>query len=407
MNKFNNIIRQFSLFNIQNLQILIFITFITSSGLSQSSVDSVLLSIAKNNKTIIANINYWDAKKLEYQTGLTPYNPKVDYDYLFGTPAEAGNQTDLSITQSFDFPIAYKRKKNLSTEQIKQAEFQVNANRQDVLLEAKLICIELVYRRKLESKLSTRKQQTEKWLAAFQKSLEKGQGNIMDVNKARLQLIEINAAFQENVSIKNQLVQKLNELNAGIPIQFSDTAYNATPIIPDFETLQKEITDLDPLRKFLEQEKVIGINEIALSKAMSLPKIETGYHYQAILGQQFNGFHLGMTLPLWENKNMVKTKQAELIMDEAILQDYQNSLYHEIRQKYDRMNDLNAILVEYQTLFSSINNVELLDKSLSFGEITSIEYFLEMTFFYEAMNNYLKTEMEYRKVLAELLKYQL
>ena len=102
-----------------------------------------------------------------------------------------------------------------------------------------------------------------------------------------------------------------------------------------------------------------------------------------------------------------RTKQAELIMHEANLQDYMNEHYHEIRQKYDRMISLNALLEEYRTLFSTLNNVELLDKSLSFGQITTIEYFLEMSFYYEAMNSYLKTEMEYRKLMAELLKYQL
>ncbi len=373
----------------------------------QTSIDSVLANIARNNKTIIANTKYWEAKTLEYQTGLTPYNPKVDYDYLIGTPSNAGNQTDFAITQSFDFPTVYARKKQLSNEQIKQAEFQLNANRQEVLLEAKIICIELIYRNKFNSELTTRKQNTEKWLTAFQKSLEKGQGNIMDVNKAKLQLIEINASFQENLSISNQLNQKLTELNGGVPIQFSDTAYSSFEFISDFETLEQEIEANDPVRKYLEQEKVIGQNEVSLSKSLTLPKIETGYHYQSILGQRFNGVHFGLTIPLWENKNIVKTQQAELILNEANLQDHINEHYYDIKQKYERMTNLKITLDEYQTLFSSLNNVELLDKSLSLGQISTIEYFMEMTYYYEALKNYLKTEMEYNKVVAELYKYQL
>ena len=35
----------------------------------QTSIDSVLADIARNNKTIIANTKYWEAKTLEYQTG--------------------------------------------------------------------------------------------------------------------------------------------------------------------------------------------------------------------------------------------------------------------------------------------------------------------------------------------------
>lgn len=374
---------------------------------SQTTIDSVLVNIKKNNKTIIANTKYWDAKKMAYQTGLNPVNPKVDYDYMIGTPENAGNQTEFAITQSFDFPTVYARKKQLSNEQVKQSVYQLSANKQEVLLDAKLICIELIYRNKLNSVLNIRKQNTVKWLAAFEKSLELGQGNIMDVNKAKLQLIQINAAFQENLSISNQLNQKLTELNGGIQIQFSDTSYVSPSYIPDFETLEKEIEANDPVKKYLEQEKVISQNKVALSKSQSLPKIEAGYRYQGLLDQTFSGFHLGLTIPLWENKNTVKTKQAELILNEVTLQEHTNEHYFDIKQKYEQMSNLKITLDEYEALFSSINNVKLLDKSLALGQISTIEYFLEMTYYYEALKNYLKTEMEYNKVVAELFKYQL
>lgn len=374
---------------------------------AQSAIDSVLVGIAKNNKTILANTQFWEARKLEYQTGLSPYNPKVDYDYLIGTPSNAGNQTEFAVTQTFDFPSVYVRKKQLSNEQIRQAAFQVNATRQQVLLEAKLICIEMIYRNKLSIELTNRRQNTEKWLVAFQKSLEKGQGNIMDVNKARLQLIEINAAFQENSSSRNQLNQKLIELNGGVLIQFSDTAYSTLAVMSDFETFEQDIRAKDPTRMYLEQEKVIGQNEVNLTKALGLPHFDAGYRYQTILGQQFNGVHLGMTIPLWENKNRVKMQQAELILNDANLQEYTNMYFSDIKQKYERMTNLRITLDEYETLFSTLNNVELLDKSLSLGHISSIEYFMEISFFYGALQNYLKTEMEFNTVVAELYKWHL
>ena len=104
---------------------------------------------------------------------------------------------------------------------------------------------------------------------------------------------------------------------------------------------------------------------------------------------------------------MVKTKQAELILNEATLQEHMNEHYYDIKRKYERMTNLKTTLEEYQTIFSSLNNVALLDKSLSLGEISTIEYFIEMSFYYESLKNYLKTEMEYNKVVAELYKYQL
>ncbi|MBA3899664.1 MAG: TolC family protein [Bacteroidetes bacterium] len=374
---------------------------------AQTTINSVLSMIETNNKTIQANTLFWEARKIEFKTGLSPYNPKVDYDYLYGSPVGAGNQTDFAVTQSFDFPTAYSKKKQLSNEQIEQAEFQLISTRQDVLLEAKLICTDLVYRNKFQAEIIKRKQNTEKWLADFQTKLDKGEGNILDVNRAKLQLIEINATFQQNVSSINQLNQKLTELNGGNLIEFKGTAYSELPTLPIFEVLETEIEANDPVRKFLEQQKVIGQKQIELSRAMSLPRLETGYRYQAILGQKFSGLHFGLTVPLWENKNKVKTQQANLIFFDYNLQDHRNEHYYDIKQKYENKSNLKITLTEYETLFASMNNVELLDKSLTLGQISTIEYFWEMTFYYDALNNYLKTEKEYNQTVAELYKFQL
>lgn len=392
----------------KNTSYIILALTLMSFGIeAQTSLDSVLSVIAKNNKEILADVQYWEARKVAFTTGLTPENPRIDYDYLIGTPANAGNQTDLSVTQSFDFPTAYARKKQLSDEQIKLAEFQMASTRQDLLLSAKRTCVELVYRNKLRSELQKRKHATEKWLNAFQTSLDKGEGNVLDVNKAKLQLIEINAAFQENASAINQLNQKLTELNGGVDIEFIDTTYAPLPFIPEFDVLESEIEAKDPVRKYLLQEMMVGQKEVALSKALALPKVEAGYRYQAILGQRFNGIHLGLTVPLWEHKNKVKARQASLVYNEFSLQAHLNEHYYDISQLYEKQSNLKVILAEYDTLFESLNSIEILDKSLSYGEITTLEYFMEMKYYYDAVRNYLRTEMEFHQTIAELYKYKL
>ncbi|MEK6614786.1 MAG: TolC family protein [Bacteroidota bacterium] len=374
---------------------------------AQSSADTVLASIAKNNKTIIANTQYCEAQKLQYKTGLTPYNPSVNYDYLIGSPNTTGNQTDFTVTQTFDFPTAYIKKKQLSEQQIAQAEFQLTAKRQDVLLEAKLICIELVYRNKLQSRFAQRKQNTEKLLSDFQTKMNKGEGNVLDVNKAQLQLIEINKEFQQNLSSINQLNQKLTELNGGNAIIFTDTIYPPLTNIASFEQLENEIKTTDPILKFLEQGKLVTQKQVELSKAMSLPKLETGYRYQGILGQTFQGVHAGITIPLWENKNIVKTQQANLLFADLNLQDHRNEYYYEIKQLYEKYTNLKITLSEYQTVFASLNNTTLLNRALASGQISTIEYFMEMSYYYNAFNNYLQTENEFYEVVAELYKHNL
>lgn len=374
---------------------------------AQSSIETVLADIAKNNKTILANTQFWETQKLQYKTGITPDNPHIGYDYLAGTPVGAGTQHDFTVTQAFDFPTAYIKKNQLAKQQTAQVEFQLTSQRQNVLLDAKKICIQLVYRNKLQSQLTQQKQNTQKLLSDFKTRLDKGEGNILDVNKAQLQLIEIKKQFQENSSTIAQLNQQLTSLNGGNQISFTDTIYPVLQNIPAFEQLETEYENADPLRKILEQEKLITQKQVEVSKAMWLPKIEAGYHYQGILGQTYNGIHTGISIPLWENKNTVKLQKSKLLFADLELQDHRNEHYYEIKQLYEKYTNLQITLTEYQTIFATLNNTTLLNKSLSLGQISTIEYFMEANYYNTAFNNYLQTEKEYHETIAELYKYQL
>ena len=375
---------------------------------AQTGLETVLSDIAKNNKTLQTQAKYWDAQKLQYNTGITLYDPVVSYDYMRGNPnAIAGNQTDITVVQRFDFPTVYGKRRKLADEQSKQADFTLTANRQQILLEAKKAYIELVYLNKLKGKIEERKTKIEKFLNDFQTKLDKGEGNVLDVNKAKLQLIEINKDYQLNISTINQLIQKLTELNGGIEIAFTETDYPDYPPVPLFEELEKEIENIDPVRKYLEQQKVSAQKQIEVTKAMTLPKLDAGYHYQGILGQNFHGARIGVSIPLWENKNRVKQSQAELSVADVQLDEHINEHYYDIKQLYEKYINLQKTVEDYQNVLSNINSVQLLDKALRFGEITTIQYFLEVSYFYTATNNFLLAEKEYNEVIAELYRYQL
>ncbi|MDP2068686.1 MAG: TolC family protein [Lutibacter sp.] len=376
-------------------------------GYSQSNMDAVLAEIAKNNKTIQANTQYWSAQKVQYQTGNSLYNPTIEYDYLKGSPADAGNQTDIVVTQSFDFPTVYRKKNQLANQQILQADLYLQAANQVLLLKAKMICIELVYRNKLQIPLAKRKEATEKWLAQFNKKLETGDGTILDVNKAEIQLLEIKKQFLENASFIAKLNEQLTSLNGGTLITFKDEAYFDVPVIADFDTLEKEIKAQDYLRKTLEQDKVIAQKQIEVSKALALPKMEIGYHYQGILGQTYNGFHTGISLPLWESKNRVKLEKARMTFAEIALADHTNDYYYEIKQLYGRYESLKSILEDYEKINKSADPIKLLDKALLAGQISVLEYFVEMNYYNTTFNSYLEIEKEYYEVVATLLKHQL
>ena len=123
---------------------------------AQSGLDKILSEVERNNKSIAAEKQYLEAQKLSFKTGLNPENPRIEYDRLPGSPEGAGTQQDFSVTQPFDFPTSYGKRRVVSGEQITQAELQVSVFRQQLLLDAKLAGIEYIYRTKLQKELVKR-----------------------------------------------------------------------------------------------------------------------------------------------------------------------------------------------------------------------------------------------------------
>ena len=384
-----------------------FMMLFASNIKAQSNIENVLLKIEKNNKSIKAHQQYVAAKKLHYKTGITLQNPSVEYEYLNGSPANAGSQTDFLILQSFDFPTAYGKKKQVAELQIEQIDFQLTAIRRDILLNAKQFCIELIYHNKKQTELKKRLKNAEKLHSDYQKKLINGDANILDVNKAKLQLINLQNDFRFNSSQINQFNQKLTELNGGVSIEFNDTVYQIPTKVPEFNLLVDLIDANNPTLKTLQQEEEINQKKIELTRAMSLPKMEVGYRYQSILGQQYQGVRLGLTIPLWENKNTVKFQKAKILFSEAKIEEHKNQHHSEIQQLYEKYQNLNISLTDFKQILSTINNTELLEKALKLGEISSIQYFMEINYFYNSFDKYLELEKEYYLVIAELYKYQL
>ena len=303
--------------------------------------------------------------------------------------------------------MPYSKKRQLAKAQVQKSKHEFTAARQDILLEAKQICIALIYHNRLQQHLNRQKQNAEKLFSDFQTKLDKGDGNTLEVNKAQLQLITFKKEYNENISAINELSIKLTELNGGNEIALADTVYPVAPIVPAFSQLESDYEQADPLLKILQQKQQVIQKELELSRSLWLPKMEVGYHYQEFSNQKYNGVHTGISIPLWEKRNTVKQKRAQLQFSSLELNAHTNEHYYHIKHIYERYINLSATLSEYQPILSSLNSTTLLSKALALGHISSIEYFYETSFFNTAVNNYLQTEKEYQSTIAELYKYQL
>jgi hypothetical protein len=239
---------------------------------SQSSVENILKEISGNNKTLIANSQSMKSKKLESMVGQSLYNPFIEVTNLFG-PNDAGDQTEFKLIQPFDFPTSYSKRNKVSDLKIQQTGFEHSILKQDILLEAKLICFELIYFNKKRLQLLRRMQTSEVIHEMYLTKMNRGEGNVLDVNKSKLNLAN---ADMDLLLVENKIKEfndELTELNGGKKIIFNDTIYPSVPVLPDFVTLESKIESNDPVRKLLYQEKLISQGQTELSKNFKPAKV--------------------------------------------------------------------------------------------------------------------------------------
>jgi outer membrane protein, heavy metal efflux system len=391
----------------KNKIVILCLLSIASLSFAQSNIDDILRQVSVNNLQIKAGSDLVKAKRSEFSIGLAPYDPFVNFDYLFGSPKGIGNQTEFSVIFSFDFPSVYGKRSKLSDMKSTQLNYDEHSLRQEILLETKLTLIELVYLNRKNAELNERFVTANRIYDYFTLKLQQGDVNIMEVNKAKLQVINYKSDLELNKAEITRLNSKLTELNGGKALLFTDTTYPEIMDMPAFEELETEIESTDPVLKRLNMQYKITKQEIDINKDLRLPKIELGYRYQGLLNESFNGIHAGISIPLWEKNYTVKSKELQSRYTKSLIETHKNEHYYEIKQLYDQYVSLNNTLTETKELFGSINNYELYEKAFLLGEISSIEYLMEMIYYYSIKDKINALEKEFYLLNSKLLRHQL
>lgn len=389
---------------------IVYITLLCFASLplaAQSTLDTVLASIERNSRELGAEKQRINTAKAGYKTGLTLNDPAVGMDYMKGYPATAGNQTDLTVTQGFDFPTVYGIRKKIASQRTEQAGFEAQRSRQEILLDAKLVAMHIIYLNKRETILRKRLQDADSFYTDYQRKYDLKDATILDLNKAKLQQANIRVDMQQLQAERIQYLRQLTAFNGGEAISFTDTVYAIVPDLPAFDTLEQAIEAIDPTLLLLERQKAAGETEIRLSKALWLPKLEAGYHYQRILGQRFHGGRVGFSIPLWENRNKVRFRQQQAVYFSQQIDAHRVEHYNHVKELYDKYTQLKESKESYHSALQQLAPPELLEKSLRAGQITTLEYYMELSIYYESQDRYLTLESELQKTGAMLMKHLL
>jgi len=386
----------------KNLIISILLLSTGFSVTAQSEYETILQQIEANNATLAALRLQTEAQKLSNRTGLAPANPEVEFHYLWGSPYAIGNRTDISVRQSFDFPTAYAHRSKIANLQNSNAELSYKAERLNILLSAKQASIELVYYNALLKEYAVRLQNAGRIAEAYKIKLDKGETNILEHNKAQLNLTTVQAEVTQIETERTALLLELKRLNGGKEIVFSNDVFSANTLPTNFEEWYATAQNKSPVLQYVRTQIEIEQRQVKLNRAMGLPKFSAGYMSEKIVGEHFQGVTVGMSIPLWENRNRIKQAKAQTQATEAILEDSKVQFYNRLQTLYIKANALQQNAQKIRQSFTANNNEPLLKKALDAGEISLLTYLLEIEFYYNAISKALEAERDFELAVAEL-----
>ena len=382
--------------------ILIAVLALTGPVAAQQPIDAVLQQIERNNTTLEALRKQTEADKLQNKTGITLPDPEVSFDYLWGDPSAIGNRKDFGVSQSFDIATIAGSRRRVADAQNGLLDVEYRAGRMAVLLEAKQACIQLIYYNALKAELEQRLAHAQAVADFYDRQLADGNANRLEVNKARLSLSAAQGELRRNEVERANLLSELQRLNGGEPIAFDQAVY-AQPVLPqDFEAWYDEAAAANPALAYARQNVELKRREMKLGKLSGLPQISAGYMSELVPESNFRGITLGLSVPLWSNRNRVKQAKAAVVAAELQQKDATVQFYERLRNQYDRTLGLQRTAGEYRKALAELDNTQLPRRALDAGEISLLDYIVELGLYYTTVDEALAAERDYELALTEL-----
>jgi len=196
-------------------------------------------------------------------------------------------------------------------------------------------------------------------------------------------------------------------LNGGKEIVFSNDTYSANALLANFEDWYAMTESKNPVLQYVRTQIEIGQQQVKLNCAMGLPKFSAGYMSEKIVAEHFQGITLGMNIPLWENKNRVREAKAQTRAAEAIFEDSKVQFYNRLQILYFKAIALQQNAQILRQSLNDNNNEPLLKTALDAGEISLLNYLLEIEFYYNAVDKVLKAERDFELATMELWAVEL
>ena len=375
---------------------------------AQGSISDVVASVEQNNARLKAARARVSSDSIALRASNNLEDPRVAFEYNFGSK-NVGDKWAIGVSQGFEWPSIYSERSRANNHRIDALSAAERAERADLILNTRLICLNLIYtNRQIEAQDLILKNVDELY-NLYNKAFEHGEASIIDINKIKIERIAAVQALDELKSKRNSLKEQLAGLNGnksidGVNLDLLDD-YPADELAA-IEAYRSLYATNNPQAEYFTHIDNSTRSDVKVARMGWLPKLELGYQYTNELGDGFNGVTVGASIPLFSNKRKVAAAKAEAITNELNRNTYRNDVETQLKADYAQAVALKSQLTQYFDIIADDNNFTVLRKALDGGQITLLNYLLELRYFLDAKNKYLDLEHSYHATLASLSRYQ-
>lgn len=382
------------------------VAFSTYSIAFADNIGDVLKQVASNNLTLKALAHDNQADVLDIKASNSIGGPSVEYSPFFTKGYSGVAESELVVSQEIDFPTKYAARNKQAKMQNIVGEQLLIKQRRDILLQAQLLCIDLIRLNQTLSMLHERLANSETLLQMYQKRMDAGDANALELNKVKLDCMEVRTLVNEAQGERTSLLQQLRQLNGGKPIDVIDTVLPEYPQITNFESYRALALASDADVAVAQTALRAADMNLKLQKNEWLPNISFGYRRNTEQGEGINGFLVGVSFPLYSNSNNVKAARQRRVSAELQVMQAQNEAEASMRTNYEQLQGLQQV-IDHSDVKLLQESLTLFAKALQHGEITALVYYVEINSIYEKLQRHIDLHCQSVKLLAELHKAEL
>ena len=382
------------------------VAFSTYSIALADNIGDVLKQVASNNLTIQALAHDNQADVLDIKASNSIGGPSVEYSPFFTKGYSGVAESELVVSQEIDFPTKYAARNKQAKMQNIVGEQLLIKQRRDILLQAQLLCIDLIRLNQTLSMLHERLANSETLLQMYQKRMDAGDANALELNKVKLDCMEVRTLVNEAQGERTSLLQQLRQLNGGKPIDVIDTVLPEYLQITNFESYRALALASDADVAVAQTALRAADMNLKLQKNEWLPNISFGYRRNTEQGEGINGFLVGVSFPLYSNSNNVKAARQRRESAELQVMQAQNEAEATLRTNYEQLQGLQQV-IDHSDVKLLQESLTLFAKALQQGEITALVYYVEINSIYEKLQRHIDLHCQSVKLLAELHKAEL